>query len=263
MYKMNYNIKKKTSNGVKIRVVILAAGKGTRMQSRAPKALLPFRGEPMIALLLRSVRESGVDLRPVIVVGYGADAVRAAAESSYEYVVQDEQRGTGHAVAVIPESIRKSADAFLVLYVDHPLIKPETIQKIAEMHRVEHPMITMATTTVPHFQKPYDAFAQFGRIVRNTKGNIEKIVEVVDASPEELKIREVNGAMYCFDSTWLWQHLPRLQENQHKKELFLTDLIALAVAEGARIATVAVADAREQVGVNTIEQLHDVEEWNI
>lgn len=246
-----------------IRVVILAAGKGTRMKSELPKALIPFRGKPMVMAVVDAVRRSGIDVHPVVVVGHGADAVRAALGPTYTYVMQNEQRGTGHAVAVAESVLHENADAVLVLYIDNPFLKAETIRTIAKTHRRSNAIITIATATVPHFDPPYDAFAQFGRIVRDGQGKITAIVEASEAIPEMLQNTEVNGALYCFNAAWLWKHLALLQTNNAKGELFLTDCIALAVQEGAPIVTVPIRDAREIVGVNSMEQLHAVEQWQL
>lgn len=245
------------------RIIILAAGKGTRMQSNVPKALLPFRGRPMIMSLLDAVRASGVDPRPVIVVGHGAENVRSVVGEGYDYVMQEEQRGTGHAVAVTEPLLKGKAEAILVLYADHPLLRRTTIQTIVDEHQKKSPAMTIGTTIVPHFEKPYDPFMQFGRIVRDNHGGIVKITEMIETTEEELRIREVNAAFYCFNAAWLWQHLALLQPNNEKKELFLTDLVGIAVTEGAHIAAVSILDPCEVVGVNTQEQLKKAEQWTL
>lgn len=233
------------------------------MQSELPKALISFRGKPMVVAVADAVRESRVDSHPVIVVGHGADAVQSTLGPEYAYVVQNEQRGTGHAVAVTESALRGNVDAVLVLYVDNPLLKAETIRRVAETHRQSHATLTIATAAVPHFNPPYDVFAQFGRIVRDTQGKITAIVEAGEATPEILHTTEVNGALYCFQAEWLWKHLALLQTNNAKGELFLTDCVALAVQEGAPIVTVPIRDPREIVGVNSMEQLHAVEQWQL
>lgn len=237
-----------------IRVVILAAGKSKRMKSETPKVLVELGGKRMISHLLESVRASGVDDRPLIVVGQGADEVRRALGEGYEYVVQTEQLGTGHAVAAAEAALRGTTEAVMVLYGDHPYIMPETIRAIAEKHFERQPKITMATATIPDFEDWRKPLHDFGRVVRDAAGSIQAIVEKKDATKEQLSIREINPSYFCFDAEWLWENLKKIGDKNAQKEYYLTDLVRIAIDQGKRVLTVDV-DPLETIGVNTPEHL--------
>lgn len=238
---------------MKTRIVILAAGKGTRMNSEIAKVLTLLNGKPVIQYLLRSVRESGVDENPVIVVGHQAGEVKKALGNNYGYALQDEQLGTGHATKCARELIGE-AENVIVFYGDVPLIKPKTIRALEELHRKSDSPIAMMTTTVPSFNDWHSSFYGFGRIIRNDHGEIDAIVEKRDATPEQLQIKEVNPGLYCFKSEWLWENLDRLKNENAAGEYYLTDLVHLAIEEGHKIISLDI-DPLECVGINTPEDL--------
>ena len=134
-----------------IKIIILAAGKGTRMKSDLPKVLETAKGKSIIKYLLESIEKSGIGNRPIIVVGYGKEKVMEALGKDYDYVIQEEQKGTGHAVIITQKILENNADHIMVLYGDHPLISPETIKKLKDVHLSSSKKITMATFTVPDF----------------------------------------------------------------------------------------------------------------
>jgi bifunctional UDP-N-acetylglucosamine pyrophosphorylase/glucosamine-1-phosphate N-acetyltransferase len=223
--------------------VILAAGQGTRMRSNRPKVLHPIAGRPMVQYSIQAV--SALESRHIVlVVGYGADEVRAAIGDTVTYVVQREQRGTGHAVLQAEELLRGRAEAVLVIYGDMPLLRAETLGKLVDSHAASRPAITMLTVTA-------EESMGFGRILRDADRQIMAIVEESDASPAQLAIHELNCGVYCFDSEWLWEHLPRLTPSGKKNEYYLTDLVGMAVGEKSRVESITLADAREVIGVNT------------
>ncbi len=237
------------------RIVILAAGKGKRMVSELPKVLIPLRGKPILIRLLESVRASGVDPQPVVVVGRdNGEAIKAAAGPDYEYVVQEEQLGTGHAVQAAEPLLKGQAGAVMVLYGDHPLLSAATIRALDEAHRRSGAVLTMMTTSVESFDDWQAVFKDFGRVIRDAGGKIARIVERKDASPEELQIREVNPSFFCFDVGWLWENLGKLKNNNNQHEFYLTDLVKMAMDEGHPIDSIQVG-AGESIGVNTPEQL--------
>ena len=242
----------------RVRIVVLAAGKGTRMKSELPKALAPLLGSPLLAHLLRSVKKSKIDERPIVVVGYGRDLVMKEFGDKCEYVVQEEQLGTGHAV-LAAKCACKNAENVMVLYVDHPLITPNTIKNLAETHSRTGAKITMATAVLPDF-KDWRAFlyANFSRIVRDGNGSIIKDIQFRDATEDEKKIREINPCYFCFDAKWLWQKLEMLETDNDQKQYYLTDLVKIAVAEKERIESVQI-DAREALGANSKEELEILE----
>ena len=236
------------------RIIILAGGKGNRMQSELPKVLIPLRGMPIIAHLLREVDRSGIDPRPVVVVGQGADAVKRALGSGYDYVIQESQLGTGHAVQCAEGALAGKADAVIVLYGDHPFVSAATITKLRELHEREGCVLTMMTVRVPDFDDWRKVLYDFGRIIRDNSGRILRDVEKKDATPEELAVKEVNPSFFCFRASWLWENLRKLKNENAQHEYYLTDLVRIAIDEGERIASMDI-DPRESIGVNTPEHL--------
>ncbi len=237
---------------MKTRIVVLAAGKGKRMGVEIPKVLVPLKGEPVLYHILRSVREAGIDPRPVVVVGYNKSLIEAALVSggfAADYAVQGEQLGTGHAVRAAEAAVG-DAESVLVLYGDHPFVSPATIRSIANLHEAEKAMLTLATLVVPDFLDWRVSFADFGRIIRNAEGGIDRIVEKKDATEEELAVRELNPAFFCFNAPWLWQSLARLKNANAQGEYYLTDLVKMAMEEGVKISSLLI-DAKEGAGINT------------
>lgn len=243
------------------RVIILAAGKGTRMGADIPKPLVEVAGRPMIEHLLDNVRDSEIGDRPIVVVS--PDSVsqfnEVCRDKDCEYVVQEDQLGTGHAVQVAEDACN-GADTIIVLYGDHPFISAETIDNLIEMHEASHPAITMLTTKVPNFKKEYSIFKSWSRIVRDDVGRITRDVQVKDATEEELEIKEVNPCIFAFNAEWLWGHLPEVKNQNAQNEYYLTDLIALAIEEGAEVIT-SPAKPFEVIGVNSQEELQRAEEY--
>ncbi|HEX6883744.1 MAG TPA: NTP transferase domain-containing protein [Planctomycetota bacterium] len=232
-------------------VVILAAGAGTRFLSKEPKVCQPLCGRPLIGWVL----DQALALEPervVLVVGHGAERVRAAAEAEVApelrarlaFVLQAERRGTGHAVQqALPEL--GATDPVVVLYGDMPLLGLASLQELcASLDRARLAMLT-AEVTRPR---------GFGRILRQG-GRFSGIVEEKDASPEQRAIREVNVGVYAFRRADLERHLPRLSDRNAQRELYLTDVPALVLAEGGTVEARVLADEREAVGINTIEHL--------
>ncbi len=236
------------------RIIVLAAGKGTRMKMEMPKALAVINGKPIVEHLLISVAASGVDSDPVVVVGFGADEVKRTLGDRYAYVLQEPQLGTGHAVRCAEPVLRGKSDAVMVLYADQPFIRPATIRALAALHEKNRPAFSLMTTTVPDFNDWRAPFFDFGKIVRDGNGNIVKIVEKKDRRPEEDEIKEINPTLFCFDAGWLWEHLPKLTNDNAQKEYYLTDLAQMAIKENAPIASASVAP-EETIGVNTKEHL--------
>ncbi len=240
------------------RVIILAAGKGKRMGSEIPKPLLPIAGRPMIEHLFDSVVDSGIDARPIVVVA--PDAVLQFQEvlgDRCEYVVQAEQKGTGHAV-MMAEDAAHNADNVIVLYGDHPFLSAEVIGSLAKLQKTNSAVIAMLTVKVPNFDGDYATFKRWGRIIRNDNREFVAIREAKDATEDELAVTELNPAMYAFQGDWLWEHLPQLGNKNAAGEIYLTDLIAMAVEEGHAVVTES-AEPFEVVGVNTPEELKTAE----
>ncbi|NOX63095.1 MAG: bifunctional N-acetylglucosamine-1-phosphate uridyltransferase/glucosamine-1-phosphate acetyltransferase [Chloroflexi bacterium] len=234
-----------------LRVVILAAGKGTRMKSNLPKVLHPLGGRPLITYSLELAQAVSPE-PPVVVVGHQAQRVREAVGDAALFVEQTEQLGTGHAVMQARDALRNDADALLVYAADMPLLRAETLRGLVARHASHDGPLTMLTVEV-------DDPRGFGRIVRAADGGVTAIVEEVEATPEQRAIRELNVGVYCFDADWLWSALDRIEPSPKKGEYYLTDTVALAVIDGFRVEAVQTNDADEALGVNTRVHLAEAE----
>ncbi len=233
------------------RFIILAAGKGTRMQQNLPKALTPIGGKPILQHLYESVKNSGIDGVPVIVVGPERPKLCDSWGGECDYVVQEQQLGTAHAVNVCRDAVN-DADALIVLYGDHPFVSPQTLRNLAQLHQKNHSIVSIMTTTVPSFDA-WPIYLHWGRVIRDSKGCTKAIREYKDATETERKITEVNPALYCFDTVWLWKNIGHIKNTNANGEYYLTDLVELAVAQGHSIATMSIPP-EEAVGINTQEE---------
>lgn len=239
------------------RFIVLAAGKGTRMKASVPKALVEVHGKPILQYLHESIIASDVDGTPIIVIGPERPKLCEGFGGACDYVVQEEQLGTGHAVGVCREAVG-DADAVIVLYGDHPFVGADALKRLAALHQEKQSVLTMMTTTVPSFED-WENYRHWGRILRDTHGHIMAIREYKDAMDSEREIKELNPGLYCFDAKWLWENIDQLKNYNAKEEYYITDLVELAVAQGHEIATSPVAP-EESIGVNTPEELALAEE---
>ena len=240
----------------KTKIIILAAGKGERMQSELPKVLVKVQGKPMIKHLLESVAKSDIDNNPIIVVGYKKELViKELNEESkkYHYINQELQLGTGHAVNLAKDYLKNNTEHVMVLYGDHPFIK-----KINEKHLESGKKITMATVKLPNFRDWRINFVNFSRIIRDKNGKIIRDIQFKDASDEEIKVTEVNPCYFSFQADWLWKNLESLKNNNAQKEYYLTDLIKIATAEGIEIESIEI-EPYEALGANTKAELDILE----
>ena len=237
---------------MKFRIVILAAGKGTRMKQDIPKALTPVGGKPILRHLLESIEASGLESNPVIVIGKDSPKLGEMIGMSCSHAIQEEQLGTGHAVRCAREFVT-DADALIVLYGDHPFLSSSTLQRIASTHSDLAAHVTMATTTLPSTGGWYQAFEKWGRILRDVSGRVIGNRQFKDASDEEKQILERDPALFCFKTDWLWEKLSQLKNENAQGEYYLTDLVAMAFAEGIEIPTVSIPP-EEAIGINTPEE---------
>ena len=222
--------------------IVLAAGKGTRMRSKLPKVLHRLAGKPMVWHALEAVKGL-TDLSPVLVVGYKAEEIREAMGTTCQYVLQREQLGTGHAVGCVRPMLEDKADTVLVTFGDMPLLRKESLEQLIAMHRQANSPVTMTSFIGEEARG-------FGRVVRNEKGEVIAIVEQVDATPEQLAIREYNVSAYCFKADWLWTALEKIPVSP-KGEYYLTDVVGLAVAEGFAVQSLVLDDPAEAIGINS------------
>ena len=227
---------------MKLSAVILAAGQGTRMKSSLPKVLHPLLGRPMAWYALEAVHQV-THSTPVMVIGHQAEQVRQGLGDQAEYVLQEPQLGTGHAVMQAEPLLAGKSDLVLVTYADMPLLTAQTLSRLVEMAQAHASPLSMLTMTTGEPRG-------FGRILRDPSGKVVGIVEEAQATPEQLAIRELNPGVYCFRDAWLWQSLRRIPLSP-KGEYYLTDLVELAVGDGADIQSLSVADPDEMIGINT------------
>ena len=241
-------------------IIILAAGKGTRMKSETPKVLNLVSGKPIIHHLLDSVSKSKIIKKPIIIVSpENQEQIKKGLKNyPYSFIVQKQQLGTGHAVASVFENNIKLKENLMVLYGDHPCYSSSTLQKLNKKHQDSKSLVTMATTIVPKFQDGFACFYGFGRIKRNSANQIIGIIEKTDTTEQEKQIKEVNPGLYVFNTQWLKQNIGKIKMNEKKKEYYLTDIIGLAVKQGAKINSLAVPP-EECFGINTLEDLRHAE----
>lgn len=233
-------------------IVILAAGKGTRMGADIPKVLLPLHDEPVITHLLNEIKGVPQDTAPIIVVGFQQELVKETLGDKYIYVTQYDQKGTAHAVLSCYGTV--SADNFIVLYGDMPFTSKESLQKLIELHVANNAKISMFTAQLPNFENEYSHFEGFGRIIRDDNGAIVKIQEFKDCSEEQKAITEVNPGIYMFNSEWVFNHLKKINSQNSQHEFYLTDIVELAIRDGKEIYSLLITP-EEIYGINSPEHL--------
>jgi len=231
-------------------VIVLAAGEGTRMKSRLPKVLHELCGRSMLGHMMLTARQLDPE-RLIVVTGHGRDLVAAhLAEHAPEarVIVQDRTGGTGHAVRMVINAIGVIEGTVIVTYGDIPLLRAETLGRLAAEHASAGNVVTVLTARV------VDP-AGYGRIVRDQDGTMTEIVEDRDATPDQSAITEINSGVYAFDGALLAEAAKRVSTGNAKGEEYLTDVVAILRGDGHRAGTVPAADAAEVEGVNDRAQL--------
>jgi CTP:molybdopterin cytidylyltransferase MocA/diadenosine tetraphosphate (Ap4A) HIT family hydrolase len=235
-----------------LQVIVLAAGKGTRMPSDLPKMLRPLAGEPLVRHVLRRA-QSLVPARILLVLGHRAEEIRQAiADEPVEIVLQEVQRGTGDAVLRAESHAGASAGNTLILYGDVPLLRQRTLQELLELHEIEGNAATILTAVLE------DATG-YGRIIRDERGCCSGIVEQCDLEAPQAEIREINSGIVVFRSELLFEALHQVRPQNVKGEYYLTDAIAILRGDDRRVGCYSLRDSGEILGVNTLEQLQEVE----
>lgn len=222
--------------------VVLAAGQGTRMKSKLYKVLHPVCGKPMVEHVVDHIQEIGAE-RIVTIVGHGAEKVQDQLGSRSEYALQAQQLGTAHAVLQADEALGKLTGTTLVICGDTPLIRPETMKALLAHHQETSAKATILTG-IPEDPTGY------GRILRDSKGYVERIVEQKDASTDELQVREINSGTYCFDNEALFAALKLVKNDNSQGEYYLPDVIEILKNQGNIVSAYATDDFEETLGVN-------------
>ncbi|WP_378951158.1 bifunctional UDP-N-acetylglucosamine diphosphorylase/glucosamine-1-phosphate N-acetyltransferase GlmU [Pelosinus sp. sgz500959] len=231
--------------------VILAAGKGTRMKSALPKVLHRIGGKSMIEQVINAADLAGAK-RKVVIVGFGAQSVETALGEQAEYVVQEEQLGTGHAVMQAAEILQGFEGTVMVLCGDTPLLQGQTLAKLFAEHQAAKASATVLTACMPN---P----TGYGRVIRDESGQVLKIVEQKDANSRELAVNEVNTGIYCFERAALFEALNGITCNNMQGEYYLTDVIGILAQGQAKVWAVQVDDYQETLGINSRIQLAEAE----
>lgn len=239
-------------------VVLLAAGKGTRMNSKRQKILHEVGGKPMVQHVFEASL-AVTDRPPVIVVGADEDGVQNLLGDRAEYVVQHERLGTGHATQMAQPCLQGNVSQLLVTYGDMPLLRPETLQALVQKQQTLGATIIMTSVMD-------DPSSSFGRVVRDANGRLTEILEVANAKRREnaqelLAIRELNVGVYIFDADWLWANIANLPVRQARsgQEYYLTDMVEMAVQQGLLVESHIIDDPDECLGAGTRAELVGVE----
>lgn len=237
--------------------IVLAAGKGTRMKSDLPKVVHPVGGRPMVCAVVDACLQAGCS-RVVVIVGYMEQLVRdaLAAYPEVQFAVQSEQLGTGHAVRSCEhlfsrEKMEPGHDAF-VLCGDGPLIRAATLRAMLARHRESLASATLATSVIENPEG-------YGRVVRDASGAFVSIVEQKNATPEQLRIREVNPSYYCFDVQSLFGSLARVERNPLTGEYYITDVPSLLMADGRSVEVIEAVPPSDVLSINTPTDLEAVD----
>jgi bifunctional UDP-N-acetylglucosamine pyrophosphorylase/glucosamine-1-phosphate N-acetyltransferase len=224
--------------------IVLAAGKGTRLKSGRPKVLHEICGRPLLAYSLEAA-ESLAPSRLVTVIAPDADEIRSRFEKRAELVVQPEPRGTGHAVLCSQPALQSFRGDVLLMYGDTPLLRGATLERMRRVRReLQADLVLLsAPVDVP------------GIVIRDASGRVARIVEATDATPEQQAIRERNTGVYLLDAELCWKLLSRVGDDNAQNEIYLTEIVELAVGDGLRVEAVSLPEAEEALGVNTRGEL--------
>jgi len=250
---------KKLSRGIYMKIVhtkvlILAAGKGTRMKSDLAKVLHKVNGQPMVNHVLNMLKDVSPD-EIYLIIGHQADKVKEATqEHKIIYVEQKEQLGTGHAVMVVEPQLTNYEGITIILCGDVPLLQAATVNKLREIHCANDLSATIVTTKL-------DDPKHYGRIIRNKENLVEKIVEYRDASETERTVNEINSGIYCFNTKDLFNALKQIKNKNDQKEYYLTDVIEILVKANKKIGAYCIDTAQEIHGVNDINDLELAEKF--
>ena len=230
--------------------IILAAGQGTRMKSQTPKVLHTLMGKPLVRYGVEMAIEVTGN-KPIVVIGHGAELLIKELGSETNFVTQEQQLGTGHAVLQTEKSLTGFNGQIVVTSADMPLLRKETISGLIQKQKDNPGSLTLLTVTGEESRG-------FGRIIRDSDGNVTGIVEEAQATKEQLAIKEYNVGAYCMDSQWMWDALKKIQKSP-KGEYYLTDIVQVASDAGVEILAIEVGSPAEALGINTRQHLAEAE----
>lgn len=234
---------------IQTQVIILAAGKGTRLNCQdRPKVLLPIKGRPMIEYLMKTLAALKLK-KPVVVIGFQGDQIKQQLGSRAEYAWQKRQVGTGHAVLQTEAKLKSFSGSILILYGDMPFWRGATLKKLIRGHQQ-----SKATLSLLSVELDRPSFFGFGRVIRDQKDQVTGIVEDKDCSLSQKRIKECNTGCYIIKAEWLFPSLRKVKKSP-SGEYYLTDLLSLAVAEKQPVSVTKINSWQEAVGVNTPAQL--------
>ncbi|MEA3499715.1 MAG: sugar phosphate nucleotidyltransferase [Candidatus Marinimicrobia bacterium] len=243
-------MKNNTNN--KLGVIILAAGKGTRMKSSLPKVIHKVLNETMISRVVSQAKSVGAE-KIIVVVGYKKELVIDALKNKdVEFAIQSEQLGTGHAIKMTKDNFNSWNGDILILSGDVPLLTTATIEKLIKKHNEEKADATVLSAI---FEDP----TGYGRIIRKDDDTYSYSVEEKDANDKEKKIKEINSGIYIFKSKHLFHYLRFINNDNAQSEYYLTDVVPMMVAENKKVFLQVANDPNEIQGVNTVQQLKDAE----
>ena len=234
-------------------VLILAAGKGTRMENSLAKVLIPIAGKPTLEFVLDTAERLN-PTRVIVVVGHQADRVQKIfSNRDLEFVLQKKQLGTGHAARQAEHTLTNFEGQILVLCGDMPLIKSETLESLLRRHKEVGAKCSVLTLKGK-------VNNDFGRIIRDANGSFLRIVEYRDASPQEKNVDEFNSGVYCFDKSLFFKALCSVSDSNIQREYYLTDALEYSVNIGCPVASLEIEDTDEIIGINTLNDLKRVEQ---
>jgi len=236
-----------------VSVVILAAGLGTRMKSRQAKVLHRAGGDTLVGHVVNTALESARAERIFVVVGHQADKVReAVGPRGVGFIEQTEQKGTGHAVLCGRDQLALLGGLLVICYGDCPLVRKETIAGLIQQQANSSAAATLIST---YLEDP----TGYGRVIRDAHGNVKAIVEQKAANSEQLRVREINAGIYCFNAELFWKHAHEIQPNSVANEYYLTDMVEILIRAGHAIQPYVIDDPGELLGINTRVELAAVD----
>jgi len=227
--------------------LILAAGKGTRMKSDLPKPIVPFKGKPLVSHIINSFEEAGVK-NVYLVVGYGASEVMRTVPVNVGFILQREQKGTGHAVMEGKEILPYKNKSLFIFVGDAPLISSKTIKKLKEHHEQTGAACTFLTAEFP-------TGIPYARIIRDKNGKLIKCVEEKNATEEEKKINELLSSHFIFNADLLFDNINRIEPDKQNGEYYLTDMIDIFLKDGKKVEVLKIDSFQELLGLNTPEDV--------